>query len=69
MLPLARRHLDFDVSRGIDFVVTKAILSRSDRRAVNAFITDIWVPAITDETRLRDLTAKLEALEQDRPFC
>ncbi len=68
VLPLARRHLDFDVSRGIDFVVTKAILSRADTRAVNAFITDIWVPAITDEARLRELTSKLETLEQDRLF-
>jgi hypothetical protein len=60
----ARRHLDPDVSRGIDFVVTKS-LCRADFRAVSQFIQEIWLPTIEDKTRLRDLTSKLEALEED----
>lgn len=61
----ARRHLDRDVSRGIDYAVTKAILSRADVRAISSFIQEIWVPVIQDQARLRNLTSKLEALEED----
>jgi hypothetical protein len=65
----ARPHLDRDVSRGIDFTVAKAILSGGDGRAVGEFITAIWQPEIANETKLRELTAKLEVLEQDRVFA
>ncbi len=68
VLPLARRHLDPDVSRGIDFTVAKSLLSKRDARAVNEFITGTWQPEIKSEDRLRQLTAKLDYLEQDRLF-
>ncbi|HEY8870804.1 MAG TPA: hypothetical protein VIM30_15645 [Candidatus Limnocylindrales bacterium] len=66
VLPYARIHLDQDVSRGIDFTITKSILSKADTRAVSQFIRDIWSPAIQGERRLKELTAKLEALEDDQ---
>ncbi len=69
VLRTARCHLDRDVSRGIDFTVAKSILSRADSRAVNEFITGIWQPAIESESRLKELTAKLEFLEEDKLFA
>lgn len=68
VLVQSRRHLDSDVSTGIDFVVTKSILSRADVRAVNEFIGAVWVPTIRDQARLKALTSKLEALEDDALF-
>ncbi|MEX2546632.1 MAG: hypothetical protein WD830_02440 [Chloroflexota bacterium] len=65
----ARRHLDGNVSRGIDFTVTKSILCKADLRAVDRFIQELWMPAVRDESRLRDLTGKLETLEDDALFA
>jgi hypothetical protein len=66
VLPLARPHLDRDVSRGLDFAVTKAILDRTDIRAVSEFIREIWAPAIENRARLKEVTSKLESLGGDR---
>jgi hypothetical protein len=66
VLPYARPHLDRDVSSAIDFVVTKDLLAAENHEAVARFLREIWTPAVADATRLRDLTAKLEALQQDQ---
>lgn len=65
----ARRHIDADVSRGIDFTITKSLLCKADLRAVDRFIEEIWIPAVRDEHRLKDLTRKLETLESDALFA
>ena len=65
VIPEARPHLDADVSRGLDFAVTKLILSRADQRAVTEFVRSIWLPEIQNRARLRRLTEMLETLETD----
>ena len=65
ILRSARRHIDPDLAKGIDFVVTKEILSGVDPRAFRSFVEEIWRPAITDAGRLRLLTEKLEVLQED----
>jgi hypothetical protein len=65
VIPHARQHLDTDVSRGLDFAVTKFILSRADVTAVTEFIRSYWLPEIRDRDRLRDLSHMLEVLEED----
>jgi hypothetical protein len=65
VLPLARHHLDGDVSSGLDFSVTKVILSRADTNAVSAFIREYWFPTIGDQPRLKELVNRLEILEDD----
>jgi DNA-binding protein len=69
VLEVARNHLDRDVARGIDFTVARAILGADgDPRAVGEFIRSIWRPAIESESRLREMTAKLESIEVDKLF-
>ena len=65
VIPHARPHLDADVSRGLDFAVTKYILSHADVTAVTEFIRSYWLPEIRDRDRLRSLTNMLETLEDD----
>lgn len=65
VLQSARPHIDRDLSRGIDFVVARQILSRSDRTAMRYFVEEVWQPAIQDAARLKELTWKLERLQED----
>lgn len=61
----ARAHIDPDVSKAIDFVVAQQLLSTADRESLRLFIESVWRPAIESADRLRALTAKLEALQED----
>jgi len=63
VIPLARPYLDRDVSQGVDFVVAKSILAKADRNAVGQFIRDIWAPAVKDQARLKELSRRLEVLQ------
>jgi hypothetical protein len=65
VIPLARPYLDTHVSQGIDFVVAKAILARADRNAVGQFLREIWVPAVHEQSELRELSRRLELLQDD----
>jgi hypothetical protein len=65
VLPLARVHLDPDVSVGVDFSVAKAILSKADVLAVGAFIREYWQKVVGDSARLKVLVHKLELVEDD----
>jgi hypothetical protein len=65
VLRFARPHLDPDLSKGIDFVVAKQILSSADRDALRHFVEEVWQPAIKDADRLKRLTTKLERLQED----
>jgi hypothetical protein len=68
VLRFARDHVDPDVSRGIDFVVTRQVLASTDRAAFHYFVEEVWRPAIRDADRLRELTTKLERLQDDELF-
>jgi len=62
----ARIYLDEDVSRSLDFVLTKALLAQEDEQAVRTFIRDVWAPATIGHARLRQLTERLDKLQQDQ---
>jgi len=68
VLRFARHHMDPDVSRGIDFVVTRQVLGSADRAAFHYFVEEVWRPAIKDAGRLRELTTMLERLQDDELF-
>lgn len=63
VIPRARPYLDPEVSQAIDFVLTKAILSSTERSAVSDFLTTVWSPAVLGRDRLRELTDKLSELQ------
>ena len=62
----ARLYLDEDVSQGLDFVLTKALLASGNDQAVRTFFLEIWKPAIAGKERLRGLTEKLDELFEHR---
>lgn len=64
----ARPYLDHEVSSGIDLVVAKEILEHAGASAVREFLRVVWGPAVLGQERLRELTAKLEVIQQNRLF-
>lgn len=61
-----RSYLDDDVSKGIDFVLTKEILSSVGQGAIREFLKGLWTPSVVGQTRLRGLCAKLDRLQEDQ---
>lgn len=66
VLPDARPFLDPDVSQGMDFVLTKSILNSAGLDAVSDFLKHIWTPAVLGRQRLRELTDKLQVIEDQQ---
>lgn len=65
VIPLARPYLDREVSQGVDFIVAKSILAKADRNAVGQFLRDIWAPAVKDQATLKEVSRRLEVLQDD----
>jgi len=61
-----RSYLDDYVSQGIDFVLTKELLSSAGPGAMREFLRRIWRPAVMGQARLKELSAKLDRLQLDQ---
>lgn len=65
VIPGARRHLDGEVSKGLDLVITKELLLREDRSAIRQFFVELWEPSIRDAERLQRLAAMLDQIHEE----
>lgn len=65
VLPDARPFLDRDVSDALDFVVARSLLHEVGGDASSEFLRTIWSPAVSGKARLRDVTHRLQRLQED----
>lgn len=66
VLPDARPFLDRDVSDGLDFVVARSLLHEVGGDASSEFLRTIWSPAVSGKARLREVTNRLQRLQEDQ---
>jgi small subunit ribosomal protein S1 len=59
----ARLYVGQTVMTGIDYSLTKRILSRADTAALDYFVTEIWQPALAREPDLRDTCDQIERVD------
>jgi hypothetical protein len=48
----------------VEYAITKRILRRSDRRALDYFLTSLWEPAMQTEPGLREACMEIETIEK-----
>jgi hypothetical protein len=59
----ARPYVDLEVLAGVHYSLTKRMLRNGDRNALDFFLTEMWAPALKDNSRLQDLCHEIEAIE------
>ncbi len=59
----ARLYVGQTVMTGIDYSLTKRILSRANKAALDYFVTEIWQPALAREPDLRDTCDQIERVD------
>lgn len=62
----ARPYLDGDVSTGLDLILAKELLEPAGAAAIREFLKTVWSPTVLGRERLRELTAKMEVIQDNR---
>ena len=62
----ARPYLDSDVSTGLDLILAKELLEPAGGAAIREFLKTVWSPTVIGRERLKDLTAKMETIQDNR---
>jgi hypothetical protein len=62
----SRAYLDPEVSKGIDFVLTRELLAPAGPGPLREFLRTLWNPAVVGAARLRELCEKLDRLQEDQ---
>jgi len=66
VVPDARPFLDRDVSEGLDFVIARSVLHEVGGEAGAEFLRSIWSPAVAGRKRLREITNRLQRVEEHK---
>lgn len=62
----ARPYLDGDVSTGLDLILAKELLEPAGAAAIREFLKTVWSPTVIGRERLKDLTGKMEVIQENR---
>ena len=60
----ARPYVSKPVMSGVDYSITKRVLRKADRHALDFFLTEMWEPALANEPELRDICHEVEKIER-----